>query len=317
VSTNVSRRSRWTEADIPPLNGKVAVVTGANAGLGLETAKALARHGARVLLACRNLDKAERAAEEVRSSATSTDVTDVEVVPLDLADLSSVAATAEHVVGHERQLDLLLNNAGLMAVDQATTADGFEMQLGVNHLGHFALTARLMPLMLATPGSRVVTMSSIGHRAGRLRVDDLFFERRGYDRWRPYFQSKLANLLFTAELDRRLTEAGSTTVALAAHPGASRTDLGFEGQGITNRVLKPAVTLAQPAAIGALPFLRAATDPEAQGGQFYGPRGLVMGYPVVETPSRRARRVDDARALWARSEELTGVTFGLTSSATT
>jgi protochlorophyllide reductase len=233
-------------------------------------------------------------------------------VPLDLADLASVAAAAEHVQAHEPRLDLLLNNAGLMAIDHATTVDGFEMQLGVNHLGHFVLTAQLLPLLLATPGSRVVTMSSMGHRAGRLHPDDLFFTRRGYDRWRPYFQSKLANLLFTAELHRRLTEAGAATMALAAHPGGSNTDLGFEGTGLTNRMFKLFVQIAtQSAVIGALPFVRAATDPEARGGQFHGPRWVVRGYPVRETPSRRARRADDTRILWARSEELTGLTSPL------
>lgn len=245
--------ARWTEADIPPLDGKTALVTGANSGLGLEAARILARHGARVLLACRNLAKAEQAADDIRATATG----EVEIVPLDLADLASVATAAAEVTNNEPRLDLLLNNAGLMAIDEATTVDGFEMQLGVNHLGHFALTAQLIPVLLATKGSRVVTMSSMGHRAGRLRIDDLFFTERGYDRWRPYFQSKLANILFTAELHRRLTEAGSSMLALAAHPGGSRTDLGFEGHGITNKMFKPFVRLTMPAAVGTLPFVRA------------------------------------------------------------
>lgn len=304
---------RWTEADIPSLEGRTALVTGANSGLGLEAARMLARHGARVLLACRNLTKAEAAADDIRTTATG----EVDIVALDLADLASVAAASQHVVTHEPRLDLLLNNAGLMAVDQATTADGFEMQLGVNHLGHFALTAQLAPLVLATPGSRVVTMSSMGHRAGRLRLDDLFFEQRGYDRWRPYFQSKLANLLFTAELHRRLTGAGAGTLALAAHPGGSHTDLGYEGGGLTNKLMRPAAVVLQSAAAGATPFVRAATDPGAQGGQFYGPRWMTRGRPVVETPSRRARRADDARALWERSEELTGLTLDLPTTPTT
>src|SRR5262249_6758071 len=161
------------------------------------------------------------------------------------------------------RLDLLLNNAGLMAIDHATTEDGFEMQLGVNHLGHFAFTAGLAPLVLSTPGSRIVNHSSMGHRLGVLRVDDLFFEKRGYDRWRPYSQSKLATLLFTAELHRRLTEADSTTLAVAAHPGGSYTDLGFEGGGITNLVARQGARFMQPAAVGALPLVRAATDPTA------------------------------------------------------
>jgi len=299
--------SRWTADDIPPLDGKVALVTGGNAGLGLAAAKALAGRGAKVLLACRNAQKAEAAAEEVRAEATAP----VEVVALDLASLASVAAAAKVVLDAEPRLDLLLNNAGLMAIDQATTEDGFEMQLGVNHLGHFALTAALAPLVLATPGARLVPMSSMGHRMGRLRLDDLSFERRGYDRWRPYFQSKLANLLFTAELHRRLTEATAEASALAAHPGGSHTDLGHEGGGLTNKLMAPFMPFMQPAQMGALPILRAATDPSARSGQFYGPQFIARGYPVVETPSRQARDADDARALWDRSEELTGLTFAI------
>ena len=305
---------RWDEKDVPPLDGKVVLVTGANAGLGLAASKVFARHGARVLLACRNQHKAQAAADELRAEVGG-DV-DVDIVPLDLASLTSVSAAAKVVRDRESRLDLLINNAGLMAIDQSTTEDGFEMQLGVNHLGHFALTAQLAPLLLSTPASRIVTMSSMGHRAGRLRLDDLFFEQRGYDRWRPYFQSKLANLLFTAELHRRLRQAGAETIALAAHPGGSRTDLGFEGSGITNKVAKPFVALMQPAWLGALPLVRAATDPQVEGGQFYGPQWIVRGYPRIETPSRRARRADDARRLWKRSEELTGVSLELSTSST-
>jgi protochlorophyllide reductase len=300
---------RWDETDIPSLKGKVALVTGANAGLGLEATKLLAGHGARVLMACRNEEKAERAADEVRAAHPGADV---EVVPLDLASLHSVASAAALVIDREDQLDLLLNNAGLMAIDQAKTEDGFEMQFGVNHLGHFALTAGLAPLVLATPDSRVVTMSSMGHRMGTLRLDDLFFESRGYDRWRPYFQSKLANMLFTAELDRRLRDGGSSTKALAAHPGGSNTDLGHEGGGITNKIFKPLTPfVTQSAAAGVLPLLRAATDPTARSGQFYGPYLLVRGRAVAERPSSRARRPGDARMLWQRSEELTGVTLDI------
>lgn len=300
--------SRWTEEDVPDLTGRTALVTGANAGLGLEAARVLARHGARVLLGCRNRSKAERAAADIRTTATG----DVDIVDLDLADLGSVAAAAEHVRAHEPRLDVLLNNAGLMALDRSTTVDGFETQLGVNHLGHFALTGQLLPLLLATPDSRIVTVSSMGHRAGVLRPDDLFFTHRRYGRWLAYTQSKLANLLFTAELHRRLTDAGAASIALAAHPGGSKTDLGYEGSGITNRLLPPLVEIfTQSAAMGALPLLRAATDPAAKGGEYYGPRWMARGYPVRERPSRRARRSDLARALWARSEELTGLTYPL------
>jgi NAD(P)-dependent dehydrogenase (short-subunit alcohol dehydrogenase family) len=300
----------WDERQVPPLDGRAVLVTGANSGLGLAASKVFARHGARVLLACRNAERAEAAAAEVRAEATGG--AGVVVVPLDLASLASVAAAAKLVRDQEPRLGLLVNNAGLMAIDEARTEDGFEMQLGVNHLGHFALTARLAPLLLSTPGSRIVTMSSVGHRAGRLRLDDLFFEKRGYDRWGAYFQSKLANLLFTAELHRRLTEAGAGTIALAAHPGGTATDLGFEGSGLTNMALRAFVMPTfQPAWLGALPIVRAATDPGATGGQFYGPRWIVRGLPRVETPSPGARRAEDARRLWERSEELTGVSLEL------
>src|SRR5579875_1952046 len=201
--------NRWDRKDIPRLDGKVAVVTGGNSGLGFETTRLLAGAGARVILACRDRARAEVAAARVGP--------DAEVVRLDLASLASVAEAADQVRAVAPRLDILVNNAGLMAVDRARTEDGFEMQLGVNHLGHFALTARLVPLLLAAPGARVVTVSSPAHRLGVMRVDDLMFDRRRYDRWRAYFQSKLANLLFTLELDRRLRDSGQPVAALAAH----------------------------------------------------------------------------------------------------
>jgi protochlorophyllide reductase len=295
---------RWTTADIPDLTGRTALVTGANAGLGLEIARGLSGAGARVLLACRNLEKAEAAAADIAGPGP------VEVRKLDLASLASVRALATEVLAGEDRLDLLVNNAGLMATDESTTEDGFEMQIGVNHLGHFVLTAELLPLLLATPGSRVGSMSSFGHRPGRLHVDDLMFERRRYQRWLAYFQSKLANLLFTAELQRRLAEAGASTIAVAAHPGASRTDLGFEGSGLFNKLLPGGIALAQPASVGALPMLRAMTDPTVAGGELYGPRFVFRGKAAVrETPSKRARNAEDARALWAESERLTGASI--------
>jgi NAD(P)-dependent dehydrogenase (short-subunit alcohol dehydrogenase family) len=217
----------WTPADIPALDGRRAVVTGANAGLGLEITRHLAAAGAEVVLACRNLEKAERAAAQVRAGLPAAKL---EVRALDLADLDSVAAFADRWDGG---LDLLVNNAGLMAVDESRTAQGFETQFGVNHLGHFALTARLLPHLLATPGSRVGTMSSMGHRAARGEPDPRL--ERPYERWGAYFRSKLANLHFTAELQRRLVAAGAPTVAVAAHPGGSRTDLGTEGSSPANR----------------------------------------------------------------------------------
>lgn len=300
----------WDDHDVPSLAGKVALVTGANSGLGLEATKVLARHGARVIMACRNVEKAEAAADEVR--AGGADGASVDVVSLDLASLTSVAAAAKQVRDAEPAIDVLINNAGLMAIDQAKTEDGFEMQFGVNHLGHFALTAGLMPVLLATPRSRVVTVSSFGHRPGRLALDDLMFEKRRYDRWRPYFQSKLANLLFTLELQRRLADAGAATMALAAHPGSSHTDLGYEGSGVVNALLRNFARFGtQSARMGALPIVRAAVDPAAKGGQFYGPQFMMLGYPRVETPSRSARDAETARQLWTRSEELTGLRFDI------
>lgn len=296
----------WSESDIPSQEGRTALVTGSNAGLGLAIAKALAAKDAKVLLACRNLQKAEAAAAEVRSVATAP----VAVVPLDLASLASVAACAKQVLDTEDRLDLLINNAGLMAIDEARTEDGFEMQIGVNHLGHFALTQQLLPLLLATPGSRVLAMSSFGHRfCRRLDADDLNFERRGYSRWPVYFQSKLANLLFSLELQRRLAAAGQSTIALTAHPGGSHTDLGTEGGGITNKLMAPVMMLGLPPTTGALPMLRAATDPSARGGEFYGPRLMQFGGAVKERPSRKGRDAANAARLWAASERLTGITF--------
>jgi protochlorophyllide reductase len=297
----------WSEADIPAQAGRTALITGSNAGLGLATATALARKGARVLLACRNATKAEAAAAQVRAVAGAP--TDVDVLSLDLSSLASIAACAKQVLDREERLDLLINNAGLMAVDESRTEDGFETQIGVNHLGHFALDAQLLPLVLATPGSRVLSMSSFGHRPGKVDTTDLNWERRTYHRWPAYFQSKLANLLFSLELQRRLDEAGQSTIALTAHPGGSHTDLGSEGGGVTNKLLAPIMHIGQSVENGVLPMLRAATDPAAKGAEFYGPRLLQFGGAVKETPSRRARDAANAERLWTVSEELTGMTF--------
>jgi protochlorophyllide reductase len=301
------RSPAWSLADVPRLHGKVAMVTGANSGLGLVIADELARAGATVILACRSEGKARDAMARIASPGSVTQGP-LEFLSLDLADLSSVSAAAASFVATGRPLHLLINNAGLMAVDQSKTVDGFEMQFGVNHLGHFALTADLMPTLLATAGSRVVSMSSMGHRAGRMHFDDIMFAKR-YDRWRPYFQSKLANLLFTAELHRRLQQGGQATAALAAHPGGSRTDLGSEGKGFTNAAMRRVVPLmTQSAEVGAQPALRAAVDPHAVSGEFYGPRWMGVGYAVRETPSKAARNAEDAGRLWTLSEELTGRT---------
>ncbi|MGL5850310.1 MAG: oxidoreductase [Phycicoccus sp.] len=294
----------WEQPTV--LSGRRAVVTGANAGLGWEVARALAAGGASVVLACRNIDKADDARRRLLDVVPGAAP---EVRRLDLADLDSVAAFADTVLADGR-LDLLVNNAGLMAIDESRTAQGVETQFGVNHLGHYALTAQLLPLLLDTRGSRVATMTSMGHRAARGEPDPLL--ARPYDRWQAYFRSKLANLLFTRELDRRLRAAGASVIAVAAHPGGSRTDLGTEGSGVTNRLMSHVVPImTQSAETGARPMLRALTDPGLTGGELVGPRFVVRGHtPRVETPSRRAR--DDAAAarLWATSIELSGLEPG-------
>jgi protochlorophyllide reductase len=295
----------WTTKDIPRLDGKTAIVTGANSGLGFVIADELAAAGARVILACRNTAKAEEAARQIVTRSTTAQV---EVLPLDLGNLSSVQAAADTFLQTNRPLDLLINNAGLMALDESKTVDGFETQFGVNHLGHFALTHDLLAALSPTDGSRIVTMSSMGHRMGSMHFEDLMFTEK-YDRWTPYFQSKLANLLFTSELQKRLQSLGAKTVALCAHPGASNTDLGTEGKGLTNKALRIVPIVSQSAARGAQPALRAATDPSATGGQFYGPRWITRGHAVVETPSKRARNEADATRLWDISQQLTNRNF--------
>jgi len=298
-----SMRQRFTEADIPILTGKTAIVTGANSGLGFEISKTLANHGARVVMACRDESKAKAAADEIRKGNPSADIM---VRSLDLASLASIDTFVAEFLTAETKLDLLINNAGLMAIDESRTVDGFEMQLGVNHLGHFALTAMLMPALLSTPQSRVVSMLSSAHRKGKMDFNDLMFERRPYSRWSAYAQSKLANLLFILELNRRLG-ASSQTKALAAHPGVANTNLGQNAGGIIGFGFRISAPLIAHSAIkGAMPALRAATDPDAKGGQFYGPRFMMVGSPVVETPSLQARNLEDAQRLWKISEELTG-----------
>jgi NAD(P)-dependent dehydrogenase (short-subunit alcohol dehydrogenase family) len=287
----------WSAGDVPDLSGRVAVVTGANRGLGREVTKVLAGRGARVVMACRDVAAGQAAAAELRTEGAAGPL---EVRPLDLGRLASVEAFAGALTAAEPRLDLLANNAGLMAVDRGLTADGFETHIGVNHLGHFALTARLLPLLRATAGARIVTMSSMAARLGHVDLGDLLWERRPYDRWQAYFQSKLANLLFTAELDRRLRAAGAATAALAAHPGGSRTSLGR-----SNLLVKLYTPFLQPPSYGALGFLRAATDPAAQSGDYYGSLFQAWGPPVREKPSRPARDPELAAGLWERSEQLT------------
>lgn len=298
---------QWTAADIPDQAGQVAVVTGANSGLGLVTSRELARAGADVIMACRNMDKGEAAAAEIRAAAPGGHV---QLEQLDLADLSSVAAFAERFSGD--RLDLLINNAGLMAPPRRLTADGFESQIGTNHLGHFALTGRLLSRLLAAPEPRVVTVSSQAHRTGKISFSDLQGERR-YMRWLAYGQSKLANLMFCFELQRRSSEAGTSLRSMAAHPGYSRTNLQFAAPPVYERAIMAVtnVLVGQSAEKGALPSLYAATFPDLPGGSFIGPDGPFesRGYPHVVTASGRAYDEQVGGRLWEVSEELTGVRY--------
>lgn len=291
---------------VPNLSGKTAIVTGANSGLGFEISKVLASKGARVVMACRDEYKAKIAADEIRKGNHNADVM---VRSLDLANLASVEQFVAEFNSAETKLHLLINNAGLMAIIESRTVDGFEMQFGVNHLGHFALTAMLMPTLLLTPESRIVSMSSSAHRQGKMDFADLMYESRPYSRWGAYAQSKLANLLFILELNRQLG-VSSQTKALAAHPGVAKTKLGQNARGIIGfgfRVSAPLI--AHSALKGAMPALRAATDPRAKGGQYYGPRFMIVGRPVVEPPSLQAQNFEDAERLWNISENLTGKQF--------
>ena len=303
--------AKWSSEQIPDQHGRTAIVTGANSGLGLATARELARHGAHVVLACRNTAKGERALAEIRAVAPDTQV---ELAALDLSSLDSVGSFAERYLADHDGLDLLINNAGLMAPPRGVTTDGFELQLGTNHLGHFALTGWLIGAMEGRADARVVTLSSGMHKVGRINFDDLQFERR-YSRWRAYGQSKLADLMSALELDRRLRAAGSTVVSVAAHPGYAATNLQTAAPPLIDRLALTFTNaiVAQSAEMGALPTLYAATYPDLPGGSYVGPDGVgeLRGHPHICTPSRAARDEAVAARLWAVSEELTGVHFDL------
>ena len=298
------KTGHWTEADVPDQTGRVAIVTGANSGLGYETARVLAQHGATVVMACRNADRAGVAADKIRALNPKGSVV---VMPLDLADLKSVHSFAEAFKTDHDHLDLLVNNAGIMVPPLGRTAQGFETQFGVNHLAHFALTAQLMGLLENTPDARVVNVSSIAHRFGQIDFADLNWRTRRYAAMPAYGQSKLANLLFTYELQRRLTGSAKHVLVAAAHPGWASTGLQGQDRGsqLANRLF------AQPQAMGALPTLYAATAPDVVGGAYYGPSGLLeLGGTPERVPSNaRSHDEHDARRLWTVSEELTGATL--------
>ncbi|MFV9634703.1 SDR family NAD(P)-dependent oxidoreductase [Mycobacterium neumannii] len=301
--------SKWTVADLPDQSGRTAIVTGANSGLGYDTAAALAGAGAAVVLAVRNLDKGNEAVDRIKKASPDAVVS---LQELDLSSLDSVRKAADELRAAHPRIDLLINNAGVMYVpSRETTKDGFEMQFGTNHLGHFALTGLLLDNLRSIDGSRVVTVSSVGHRImARIRFEDPHFET-GYNRVQAYGQSKLANLLFTYELQRRLAADGAAAIAVAAHPGFSDTELmRYIPVFVPDVVWK---IFTQPADKGALPTLRAATDPGVQGGQYYGPDGIgeVKGHPKLVASSAQSHDEDIQRRLWTMSEELTGVTYPL------
>lgn len=307
----------WTRADLPRLDGRIAVVTGANSGLGLETCVGLAAAGATTVMACRNPAKARAAVEEVRRRVPDAKL---ELMALDLADLSAVRGFAAAFAAKHPRLDILCNNAGVMTLPYQKTRDGFEMLFGTNHLGHFALTGLLLEPLRAAPGARVVTLSSIAARSGRLPLDDLNWERRRYSKSGAYAQSKLANLVFALELDRRLRKAGFGVLSAAAHPGYAATNIGFGSAGgratLARRVWHwlialGNVLLAQPAAMGALPTLYAACAADVQGGDYIGPDGFIQfrGHPVKVKHHQRAADEATARRLWELSEQMTGVRY--------
>jgi NAD(P)-dependent dehydrogenase (short-subunit alcohol dehydrogenase family) len=306
---------RWTAADVPDQRGRVAVVTGGSSGLGYETAKVLAARRAVVVLACRDSGKAAAAATQIAAEVPGAQA---QVVTMDLASLASVHAAADEIRSRCDHVDLLINNAGVMWAPYSRTKDGYELHIGTNHLGHFALTGLLLDRLSAAPGSRVVTLSSSGHRLRRAMAFDDLQTQRGYQPMAAYARSKLANLLFTYELQRRLAAAGSATIAVAAHPGGARTDLTRHSplfvRVVASRRLRLLTSwLLQDAGMGVLPTLRAATDPAAGGGQYYGPAGLNewTGYPEQVESSPASHDAQAARQLWAQSERITGVSYPL------
>lgn len=306
-------KGKWDKTNIPSLTGKVIIVTGGNSGLGYESVKAFAEKGARVILASRSEEKGRKASDKISKDFAGADIN---VMRLDLTDLSSVESFAANFRTSYDSLDILLNNAGIMTTPYFTTRDGFEGQMGTNHLGHFALTGRLLDIIISSPGSRIVNVSSTAHKAGKMDFDNLLFKNgKAYSPMKAYARSKLANLLFTYELHRRLEAAGSDTVCLAAHPGLSVTGLmRYIDKNFFYKLLRPLMPLvAQSAAMGALPQIRAAVDPDARGGEYYGPGGFsgMKGYPVRLDSSAASHNMDDARKLWKLSEDLTGVKFHL------
>lgn len=296
----------YRESDVPDQSGKVAFVTGANTGIGYEAARVLAERGARVLLGCRSEDKANEAIEKIKASKPDADLI---WVPLDLASLDSIKQAADQV-NEEAQLDLLINNAGVMIPPKETTADGFELQFGVNHLGHYALTGHLLGKIKDQPGARIVNVSSLAHRNGSIDYNDIHADK-SYSRMGRYSMSKFANILFTYELQRKLEAAGSQTLSVACHPGGSATELGRHIPAVFTLLLLPLNLVMNSAAEGALPTLMAATADDVKGGDYFGPKQMgEMRHSAHKVRTIRASQdEDDARKLWDVSEDLTGVSY--------
>jgi len=305
--------AKWTSEAMGSQAGRTVLITGANSGIGYQAALELARHGARVLLGCRSAAKGEAARQRILKEVPGATV---EIVLLDMASLASIRSFAEAFVSSGERIDVLVNNAGVMALPtRELTADGFERQFGTNHLGHFALTGRLMPALERAEAPRVVTVASLAHRSGKMVWDDLQGERN-YSPWGAYNASKLANILFARELDRRAREAGSKAgskvVSVAAHPGLSKTNIADYGTDLKTRMVRIfGAMLMQSDAMGALPTLYAATSPEVRGGTYIGPDGMgeMKGYPTVVKPRPQALNEADGRRLWEVSEKLTGVVY--------
>jgi len=297
----------WTAQAIPDQTGKIIIITGANSGVGYESALALARKSARVIMACRSVDKAEGARLEILKLVPTAQV---EVMALNLGSLKSIQTFAESFAATYPRLDVLMNNAGIMGLPYGKTADGFEQQFGTNHLGHFALTGRLLRNLLATPHSRIVTVSSSAYMTGRINFNNLQGEQN-YHRWHAYEQSKLANILFALELQRKLAAAQAQTLSLASHPGHAVTNLQTHGINQLERLQSRffnALT-GQPAPEGARAQLYAATAPDVQGGDFYGPQRILWGEVVKVEVNARGKNLADAAHLWQISEQLTGVHY--------
>lgn len=301
--------NNWTKTNMPDLTGKIIVVTGGNSGLGYAAVNAFAEKNAEVVLASRSIENGEKAKKEMLEKNSSAKI---EVMKLDLMDLSSIKEFVENFKSKYSKLDILVNNAGIMTTPYALTKDGFESQIGTNHLGHFALTGLLFELIKSTPKSRIVTVSSIAHKRGIMDFDNFLYEnQKDYSPMKAYGRSKLSNLLFAYEMQRRLEKQGIETISVAAHPGVSNTNLAKHLENkLIFKILRPLLTvMTQSAEMGALPEIRAAVDPEVKGAQFYGPEKNMKGFPIVVESNELSHNLEDAKKLWEMSEKLTGISF--------